>query len=109
MPLVPQLTLHDFDKWEFDFIGPINPPEKISGERYIITTMDYLTIWAEAELIIDCNMETIKLFMFENVVIRFGCLRIIMSHYGTHFLNKKIAYLIMEFHIHHQKSTPYHP
>lgn len=43
MHLVSQVTLQEFDKWAIDFIGPINPLEKKSRQRYIITTIDYLT------------------------------------------------------------------
>ena len=43
MSLVPQITLQPFDKWVVEFIGPINPPGKRIGERYIISAMDYLT------------------------------------------------------------------
>jgi len=43
MPLISQLTLRAFDKWEVDFVGPINPPGKRTGVRYIITTIEYLT------------------------------------------------------------------
>jgi hypothetical protein len=37
MPLAPQLTLQAFEKWAIDFMGPINPPGKHTGARYIIT------------------------------------------------------------------------
>jgi hypothetical protein len=38
MTLAPQLDLQEFEKWSIDFMGPINPPGKHIGARYIITT-----------------------------------------------------------------------
>jgi hypothetical protein len=37
IPLNPQVMLQAFEKWAIDFVGPINPQERRSGERYIIT------------------------------------------------------------------------
>jgi hypothetical protein len=42
MPLSPQLTSQEFEKRAIDFVGPINPPGKHTGARYIITTTEFL-------------------------------------------------------------------
>jgi hypothetical protein len=97
MFLVPQVRLQYFDKWEIDFVGLINPPEKMSGVRYIITTTNYLTRRTEAKPIIDCSVDTIARFIFEDVLTRFGCPIILMSGQGNHFLNKMIVSLKDKF------------
>jgi transposase InsO family protein len=90
-------------------VGPINPPVKRIGARYIITTIEYLTIWVEATPVKDCSIETSAHFLFEQVITIFGCPRILMSDQGMHFINNTINAMTKYFEFHHQKSTPYHP
>jgi transposase InsO family protein len=109
MPLAPQLTLQAFEKWAIDFVGPINPPRKCTRARYIITATEYLTRWVEAREVKECSETTVARFIFDDIITRFGCPKILMSDQGTHFINNIIKSLTLEFEVHHHKSTPYHP
>ena len=78
MFLAPQVTLQPFDKWVLDFVGPINPPRKKNGARYIMTATDYLMRWVEAASVVDYITATTTIFVFDNIVTWFGCPRILM-------------------------------
>jgi hypothetical protein len=71
-------------------VGPINPPAKRTGVRYIITTSEYLIRWEDTTLFKDYNAKTTTHFLFEQVIARFGFPRILMSDQGTHFINNTI-------------------
>jgi transposase InsO family protein len=47
--------------------------------------------------------------MFEKVITRFGCSRILMSDQGTHFIKSNNKDMIEEFEFHHQNITSYNP
>jgi transposase InsO family protein len=79
------------------------------GVRYIITVTKYLTRWVEAAPVKDCSVETTAHFLFEQVITRFECPRILMSDQGMHFINNTIQAMLEKFEVHHQKITLYHP
>jgi hypothetical protein len=49
-------------------VGPINPPGKRTGARYIITMNKYLTRWAEARTIKDCSATIAARFIFDDII-----------------------------------------
>jgi hypothetical protein len=101
MPLAPYMTLQAFEKWAIDFVGPINPPGKHIGARYIITVTEYLTRWDEERAVKDCSVSTTAHFIFYEIITRFGCPKVLMSDQGTQFINKTVEDLTEEFKIHH--------
>lgn len=57
----------------------------------------------------DYSIDTMEIFIFENIFSRFGCPKALMSDQGSHLLNSTIHKLTEEFMIHDQQSKPYHP
>jgi hypothetical protein len=79
LPLQPVRSLQTFEKWAVDFIGPINPTTKHPKARDIITKTVYITCWAKAIVVQDYSTDTSARFIFENIITRFGCPRILIS------------------------------
>ena len=102
----PSLT---FEIWAIDFIGPFLVPAKRTSARYIITVVEYVIKWAEAEPVDTCSSEVAAKFIYENIITRFGCPITLISDQGSHFINKTITALTEQFKIDHRRSTTYHP
>jgi hypothetical protein len=81
----------------------------VNGQkRYILVATKYVTKWAEALATKTGNAKTVAKFLYENIIIRFGCPKELVSNRGTHFLNSTIKQLTTKYLIKHRKSTPYH-
>jgi transposase InsO family protein len=65
--------------------------------------------WTEAAPVKDCSTKTTTHFLFEQVITRFGCPRILMSDQGTHFINNITKAMTDDFEVYHKKIAPYHP
>lgn len=65
--------------------------------------------WVEARALRKEDLENIVQFLYEAIIIWFGCPLEIISDQGVHFLNQTIEILMSTFMISHQKSMPYYP
>jgi hypothetical protein len=88
MPLKPQVHIKPFEKWALDFIGPINPPSK--GKQYILVCTDYVTKWVEAKELVRATEQSVVNFLFEEIFVRFGIPREIVTNQGAQFTSKLV-------------------
>src|SRR6266498_4021823 len=96
-----------FETWGIDIVGPL--PITREGNRYIVVAMDYFSRWPEARPLKAANAETVATFIYEEIICRFGALRVLQSDRGTHFVNEVIQKLTKRFKVRHSLSSPYHP
>lgn len=71
--------------------------------------MDYVTKWAEAKAVSRATEDTVVTFLFEEIFVRYGVPRQIVTDQGTQFTSKLVRDLTEKYKIKHRKSTPYHP
>jgi hypothetical protein len=72
-------------------------------------TTNYATKWVEAQALhTNTIMVTTAKFLYEHILIKFGCPLIIMIDQGTHFINDAIKYLTNHFIFRHMSSSMYY-
>ena len=95
-----------FERIGIDFVGPLERTKK--GNKYILVVTDYLTKWPEAKAMEKATAENVVEFIYERIICRHGCPKIILSDRGTHFRNELVEKLCRKFEIKHKLSPPYH-
>eukprot|EP00253_Pinus_taeda_P034066 PITA_34066 len=82
-PLFPVVTVGPFTKWGIDFTT-CNPPSAVN-HKCIISVVDYFMKWAEAMPTYKNDTETVALFLFNQIISRFGIPRDIVTDHGSNF------------------------
>jgi hypothetical protein len=80
-----------FTKWGICFTT--FHPDSDRGHCYIIMTVNYFTKWVEAMLTFSNDGETIALFIFNQIVARFGISKDNVTDHGSYFHNKMMIEL----------------
>ena len=91
-----------------DFHGPISPTTK-TGNRYIISLTDVLSKFVIAKAVRDCTATTAAKFIIEEVILKYGTPKCILTDNGTHFTATMMTELFKRLGVTHLYSTPYHP
>src|SRR6266508_2332630 len=80
-----------------------------NNQKRTISLIDIFERWPEARPLKAANMNTIAIFLYEEIICRFGALRILQSDKGIHFVNEVIQRLTKRFRIKYSLSSSYHP
>ena len=91
-----------------DFHGPITPSTR-SGNKYIISLTDVLSKFVIAKAVRDCTASTAARFITEEVILKYGTPKCILTDNGTHFTALMMSELFKKIGVTHLYSTPYHP
>jgi transposase InsO family protein len=91
-----------------DFHGPITPTTK-DGNKYIISLTDVLSKFVITKAVRDCTASTAARFITEEVILKYGTPKCILTDNGTHFTASIMSELFKKIGVTHLYSTPYHP
>jgi hypothetical protein len=103
-PLFPVITIGPFTKWEVDFTTCHSSLAK--GNKYIIMTTDYFTKWEKSMPTFSNGCETTNLFIFNQVIARFGASKEIVIDHGSEFQNKMMSKLDEKLRIKQRHLSP---
>lgn len=106
--LHPIVSPWPFAQWGLDLIGAISPPS-LSQYKFILTTTEYFTKWAEAIPLVTTPGKTITIFVYLYIICHFGIPDVLITVNGTPFCNKEMDELCEKFKISHKTSSPYYP
>jgi hypothetical protein len=106
-PMFPIITFGPFTKWGIEYTT-CHPPSA-RWHHYIIVAVNYFTKWVEAMPMFKDDGETTTLFLFNQIIARFGVLKEIVIDHGSHFQNKIMYELTSKLGLRQEHSSPYYP
>lgn len=107
-PLKPiQPVALPFERWGMDFIQNLQLTK--SGNRHIITAIDYATRWVVCRAVKEMDADTVADFLYHDILMHYGAPYEIISDRGKSLLAESIRSYEEIQRIRHKASSPYHP
>ncbi|KAG1167753.1 hypothetical protein G6F36_012446 [Rhizopus arrhizus] len=96
-----------FDRWHLDFIGEL--PTSLQGNRWILVAVDYATNWPIARAVPVASKEAVADFIYDEIVMRFGCPSEILTDHGANFNSGLVNAYLKKVGTHHKLTSAFHP
>lgn len=106
-PMVPSDVPAPFSRWHLDFVGELPLTKK--GNRWLLTAVDFTTNWPIARAVPAATAETVADFIYEEIVMRFGCPAEIVTDRGANFMSKLVQLYCQRVRINHKMTSAFHP
>lgn len=106
-PMKPLEVPPAFSRWHLDFIGEL--PTTKHGNKWILMAVDYTTNWPIAKALQNATGEEIVKFIYEEIVMRFGCPEEIISDRGSNFMSKVVKQYMRKIKTKHNLTSAFHP
>lgn len=88
-------------------MGPL--PETEKGNKWLLVAIDNATKWPIARPLKIASAENVATFIYEEIVLRFGCPIEILTDRGSQFLSHMLEEYLSLLKTKHLKTSAYHP
>ena len=105
--LVTNPFIQPFQRWGIDLIGRL--PKTTTGNRWIITAIDYATGWPIAKAISKATEEAIAEFIYHEIYMHYGAPQEIFTDGGKNLWGGVVQRYLSKIKTLHKGTSPYHP
>ncbi|GFW72689.1 retrovirus-related Pol polyprotein from transposon 412 [Trichonephila clavipes] len=102
-----EMSFAPFHRIGIDLLGRF--PKSAHGNKWIIVCTDYSTRYAITKALPTAEVDEIAKFLLEEIVLRHGAPRVIITDRGAVFRSRLISSLVDLCNIDHRFTTAYHP
>ncbi|OBZ81591.1 Transposon Tf2-6 polyprotein, partial [Choanephora cucurbitarum] len=84
-------------------------PKTIYGNKWLLVAVDYLINWPIARAVPVASQEAVADFIYEEIVMRFGCPTEIITDRGANFTSGLVKAYVKRLSVNHELTSAFHP